>query len=194
MKTTTNRGVANAWVDGFEAKSSNGNMSTNGCTLYSYNTPIAIIKRGKDDQRVYLITAHDYSVTTKGKHIGPAHRAAKHAAFVVPCFGIGWVGRHRDTLDMAEAHEANQTYLMARYAEEMERQKAQRSSYGRFEEESLMRLAATARAYALAFGLPVPERDHASDIVALRDHHEAKAARAAKRRPSAVILPFAKRA
>lgn len=175
MKTTTNRGVANAWVNGIEAKSGNGNMSTNGCgTLYSYSTPIGIIKRGKDDQPVYLITAHSYSVTTQGKHIGPAHRAANYEAFVVPFFGIGRVGRHSpDTLNMAEAHAGNVSYLVQRYVDDRAGMKAKRS-FGQFDEEHLMRLAATARAYAVAFGLIVPEIDHTGDIVALRGHHEAQ--------------------
>jgi hypothetical protein len=191
MKTTTNRGVANAWVNGIEAKSGNGNMSTNGCgTLYSYSTPIGIIKQGVDGQPVYLITARSYSVTTRGKHIGPAHGATGYNAHVVPFFGIGRVGRHGpDSLDMMEAHAGNVAYLVQRYVDDREGMKAKRS-FGQFDEEHLMRLAANARAYALAFGLPVPEIDHMGDIVALRGHHEAKAARAAKRRPSAVILPF----
>jgi hypothetical protein len=195
MKTTTNRGVAAAWVNGIEAKSNNGNMSTNGCgTLYSYSTPIGIIKRGVDGKPVYLITAHDYSVTTKGKHIGPAHRATNYAAHVVPFFGIGRVGRHSpDTLDMAEAHAGNVAYLVGRYVDDREGMKAKRS-FGQFNEEHLMRLAANARAYALAFGLPLPAIDHMTDIVALRGYHEAKAERAAKRRPSATILPFQRRA
>lgn len=191
MKTTTNRGVANAWVNGIEAKSGNGNMSTNGCgTLYSYSTPIGIIKEGVGGRAVYLITAHSYSVTTQGKHIGPAHRATGYQAHVVPFFGIGRVGRHSpDTLDMAEAHAGNVAYLVQRYVDDREGMKAKRS-FGQFSEEHLMRLAANARAYCVAFGLPVPAIDHTGDIVALRGYHDAKAARAAKRRPSAVILPF----
>lgn len=196
MKTTTNHGVAQAWVKGIEAKSNNGNMSTNGCgTLYSYSTPIGIIKQGVDGEPVYLITAHDYSVTTKGKHIGPARRATNYRAHVVPFFGIGRVGRHSpDTLDMAEAHAGNMAYLLSRITEGQARM-ARARSLSEHDREWHLLLHARMAGYAGAFGLDTKALPSVVDgWQALVTVHEAKAARKAARRPSATILPFARRA
>lgn len=198
MKRTTNHGVAKAWVKGTEAQSGNGNMSTGGQgLLYSYSTPIARIVEGVNGQAVYLITAHSYSVTTQGKHIGPAHRATGYSAHVVPFFGVGRIGRHGpDTLDMAEAHAGNLAYLHSQYSSGLDDMKRKRS-LSDYDHERLSTLAARIANYVAAFGLTTTMPHLAADRQALAAHHEAKQARAAKRRakgPSAVVLPFQRRA
>lgn len=166
----TNLDVARKWAGqrGTEARSGNGTMSFSGPTLYSYATPIGYLMPNGRGHMVPLITAHDYSVTTKGKHIGPAHKATDYTAFVVPFFGIGRVGRHGpDTLDMAEAHRNNVAYLKAHYEEEIARLKAARV-YRSF--ETLQRRAAEVTRYQAVFGLPTEPVELGEDIKAIEAH------------------------
>ena len=59
----TNQEVKNAFHRHVSARSSTGNLSTDGQTLYSYSTPIASHVDG-----VTLITPRSYSMTTASKH------------------------------------------------------------------------------------------------------------------------------
>jgi hypothetical protein len=60
----TNQEVKNAFHRHVSARSSNGNLSTDGQTLYSYSTPIAAhVENG-----LTLITPYSYSMTTASKH------------------------------------------------------------------------------------------------------------------------------
>lgn len=153
MCVTTNHGVAKAWASGkqTEDRSNNGNMSHNGCgTLYSYHTPIARIVKGANGQDVCLITCRDYSVTTKGKHIGPAHRAAGYRAFSVPFIGLPY-GRNRpDSEDMNEVHAGNLEHFEQSIADETKRIERARVFKSR---EHLDRLTAQRDAYKAAFAL-----------------------------------------
>lgn len=149
----TNLQVAKAWATQSkpEGRTSNGNMSFAGATLYSYSTPIGHIAKGANGQPVFLITAHTYSVTTQGKHVGPAHKATGYKAFTVPFFGIGRVGRHGpDTLDMAEAHKGNLDYYAAEIAKEEARLASARVYKSR---DRVDRLIEEREAYKRAFGL-----------------------------------------
>jgi hypothetical protein len=150
------------------ARTSNGNQSFEGTTLFSYSTPIANIVEGINGQKVALVTCHSYSVTTTVKHM-PGHRALSHMPyFHVPCLGVGWLGRHHETgYGMTpEKHQANLDHLVAGYV-------ASRDGMARYKsmpydaQGALQRHADEATGYAMAFGLPVPAFDPASDATAL---------------------------
>jgi hypothetical protein len=146
MTTTTNAGVARSWArnDGQEAKSGNGNFWHNGAgTLYSYRTPIGrIVPGGLTSGWVYLITSERYSVTTQGKHIGPAHRATGYKAFSVPDLGLGTGGVN---------HGANLAHYAGLIEAEEQRLKRARTHTSRDHIASIQ----TERArYCAAFGLP----------------------------------------
>lgn len=153
MCITTNYGVARAWASGkqTEDRSGNGNLSHNGCgTLYSYSTPIGRIVKGAAGQDIYLITSKDYSVTTRGKHIGPAHRATNYTAFSVPFIGLPYGWNRIDSEDMAQVHAGN----LADFAERIEAEE-KRIARARVHKSdtSLRRLIRDRDAYKTAFGL-----------------------------------------
>lgn len=174
----TNLQTAKQWMLGNEARSSNGNLSTNGQVLFSYATPIGYRMPAKGGHMVPLITAHSYSVTTEGKHKNAASRAANYQAFRVPFFGIGRVGRHGpDTLDRGEAHTNNVAYLKAQYAAEIDRLKRARA-YRSF--DHLQRLAAEVTRYQTTFSLPTEPVALGEDIKAIEAHWADKARKAVK--------------
>lgn len=91
----SNQMVAHTWAQfasnlerQSEARTANGNMSFDGSTLFSYYTPIANFVLDKDGVPRCLMTQHSYSITTNGKHLGPARRAVNYRYYSVPCLGV----------------------------------------------------------------------------------------------------------
>lgn len=78
----TNEQVIDAWISGRGASSSNGNMSTNGVDLYSYNLKIA---SRKDHQfRIWDYTASgSYYSQTTSCHVGLALRMLDGSFFLM---------------------------------------------------------------------------------------------------------------
>ena len=78
MKRTNNDGVAKAWANNEQARSNNGNYSTDGKKLFSYATMIGFTSgEGKKVLLEYTArTGNFLSMTTSGKHIAPARRFA----------------------------------------------------------------------------------------------------------------------
>lgn len=146
---TTNHGVAKAWAEGkqTEDRSGNGNMSHNGCgTLFSYSTPIGRRLEDAHGQPAFLITTKRYSVTTQGKHIGPAHRATGYKAFSVPFLGLPF-GR---ATDMAEVHAGN----LADYDERIEEERQRIKRARKFKSQGhLYRIIEEKARYQIAFNL-----------------------------------------
>ncbi len=64
IKKTDNAGVKKAFIEGQKARSSNGNISTDGERLYSYSTCIA---EKLPDGSIFHNATY-YSVTTSAKH------------------------------------------------------------------------------------------------------------------------------
>lgn len=83
-----NRMVAHVWAAQRQphGRSSSGNVSFSGPTLYSYATPIARLVRGADGGTVALLDCDSYSVTAS-KHQQYARRAAGH----LPCLSVKYV-------------------------------------------------------------------------------------------------------
>ena len=134
----TNHGVAQAWADQhqFEARSGNGNFWFRDRTLYSYRTPIAVFVTDNAGKRVALFTCETYSVTTTGKHMGPAWRAVGYNGYRVPSLNGN--------------HAGNLAYLVAQCEREEARLRRARV-YTNL--EHLARLQSDATSYALRFGL-----------------------------------------
>ena len=76
MKRTNNSGVAKAWANNEQARSNNGNYSTDGNKLFSYSTMIGYTSpEGKKVVLDYTAgTGHFLSMTTSSKHLPPAKR------------------------------------------------------------------------------------------------------------------------
>jgi len=74
IKRTTNGGVAESWAKNEKARSNNGNFSTDGDILYSYNTMIGFTS--EEGRKVVLDytagTGNFLSMTTSTKHLPPA--------------------------------------------------------------------------------------------------------------------------
>lgn len=100
----TNSMVAHVWAQQNKqsGRSSNGNFSFSGNTLYSYSTPIARMVTAKDGSKIALFTNRKYSATTSGKHMSPAFHAVGHLrSYSVP--------------DIYEDHGKNIKYLEDNY-------------------------------------------------------------------------------
>ncbi len=74
MKRTNNDGVAKAWANNEQARSSTGNYSTDGDILYSYSTMIGYTSpEGKKVVLDYTASTGNFlSMTTSSKHLPPA--------------------------------------------------------------------------------------------------------------------------
>ncbi len=156
-------------------------MHFEGPVLYSYQTPIAAFVSNADGgQRVALVTCESYSVTTRGKHIGPAHRALRNTArvFVVPDLGVSG-GRTRTAYNRyAEnpydgMHAANVAHLIARFdnaaAAELKRNRWYDSDNAA---EMLTELQTRVTEYCAAFALLAPSLDVAGKVDAIRARRE----------------------
>lgn len=116
----SNLKVARAWAAQSKdrMRTSNGNMSFIGATLYSYNTPIANLIDAPNGQRVALHWAHDYSVTTTGKHRDAMLKALNYAnEFQVPTIGVSGGRKLLSEVD----HNINQNYIISRINTEGDR-------------------------------------------------------------------------
>ena len=71
----TNKEVIYSWLNYRGASSQNGNLSTNGTDLYSYNLKIASHRDGQNRVWDYTRSGSYYSQTTS-KHVGLAIRMA----------------------------------------------------------------------------------------------------------------------
>ncbi len=81
----TNEQVIYAWLNYRGASSSNGNLSTNGTDLYSYNLKIASHRDGQN--RVWDYTSSgDYHSQTTSCHVGLAIRLAPNYFLMSPKF------------------------------------------------------------------------------------------------------------
>ncbi len=192
MKTVfENSMVAHIWANQSqsEARSANGNFSFRDTTLYSWRTPIGRIVSGADGSRVALISSNGYSMTTQGKHIGPARRAVQYAAFYVPFVGAeggqapraGW--NEGSPEYMASVHGANLAHFAAVYAKEVSRMSRARELY-RSVEDNLRDVSDMASKYAEAFGLVAPVLPWLVDAQAI---HAKRAEREAKTNTPAAI-------
>lgn len=147
----TNLAVAKAFIAGKSSRSSNGNLHTDGRTLWSYSTPIAHKVQDATGRTVCLHWAHEYSITTTGKHRTALLKALGYGAVMaewqVPTMGVSG-GRK---LLREVNHEINTKALLDAYTAELERLKRARSH------KSLDRLAmlhTDLLNYLVAFALP----------------------------------------
>lgn len=177
--SNSNSMTAHLWAqqEKSRAQSSNGNMSFDGPTLYSYSTPIGRFVTAKK-ATVVLVTSRRYSITTSGKHMPALNRAiARHeqiaAVFTVPDVAAT---SKRD-------HEANLAYLVERYSEGA--QKAARAALHSWRAPvselnlatELESYAAKAIRYAKLFGLKVPRLNAAKlarEVMEKRREREAR--------------------
>ncbi len=79
----TNEQVIYAWLNYRGASSSNGNLSTNGTDLYSYNLKIASHRDGQNRVWDYTSSGNYYSQTTSC-HVGLAIRHAGNFILMNP--------------------------------------------------------------------------------------------------------------
>ncbi|RUP22322.1 hypothetical protein [Methylobacterium sp.] len=176
------------------ARSHNGNFWFEGRKLYSYSTPIAHLVPGVDGELIALVTARSYSITTNGKHIGPAHSALGYGrvrkTFTVPFIGA-FGGQNRgdrnlDAVSAPEIHAANLAAYFADYTATVEGLPRKRDYDRSIALAALNRIANPACDYAEAFGLPRPAYDTDADEAAAfrlwsaRNTPERIAARAAR--------------
>lgn len=75
---TSNSGVVEGWSRGTPCRNGNGSFSTDGNSLFSYNTKIGFttLEGRKVLVEYTAATGHFLSMTTSGKHISPARRVA----------------------------------------------------------------------------------------------------------------------
>ena len=179
--SNSNAMAAHLWAqrDKTRGQSSNGNLSFEGDTLYSYTTPI-----GHFIGEAVLVTSRTFSMTTSSKHMPALHRALGygrdnvfHVPHVRPCL-IG--GRE---------HMENLAHLATKYdtaAAKAQRQQADPTA-GLI--DTLERIAATAASYATLFGLDYTARNPEADTAAILAH---RAAQEAKRNTPAYAAKRAK--
>lgn len=165
--SNSNAMTAHLWAqrDKQSARSSNGNMSFSGDTLYSYSTPIGRFIDASGVE-VVLITSQRYSVTTSGKHMPALWRAFRHDGDAV-IFTVPNVGGYSNPPRIE--HEANLAHLVAEYrqAEGRALRAALHSRRAPESEEALTNelsgLAARAERYARLFKLRAPKFDPAGE-------------------------------
>lgn len=183
--SNSNSMTAHIWAqrDKQSARSSNGNLSFSGSTLYSYSTPIGRFV-DVNGTEVVLITSQRYSITTSGKHMPALYRALREGGprrFTVPELG----GHYADGPSRRE-HEANLEHLLSEYQGSAARVQRMRDYYGNEDAlaATLREMADVACDYAELFDLPRPSLNPEE---AARRVMEARAAREAKRNTPAEI-------
>lgn len=166
--SNTNHQVAHLWAHwdndpkhkAARARSSNGNMSFEGASLYSYRTEIGRIVESVTGRRIALITSRTYSVTTSSKHMPPARRAASHLKmFCVENFSD---------------HAGNLRRLVTDYREAIEKAKRSRDYP---QEYRIGHVAAVADDYAETFGLKPPALPWEADTAAVAAYRAERDAR-----------------
>ena len=182
--SNSNDQVAHIWVQQVKqsAKSSNGNFSFEGQTLYSYSTPIARFVPDAKGKRCLLVTSRHYSMTTSGKHM-PALRNAVRGredcayCFTVPNLGsMGFFGYSVASIS-ADDHAANLAHFVGRYANYLLKAKRAREFSIHGLPDDLESLAGAAQAYAKAFKLKAPKfniESDAAELIAYRAERDAK--------------------
>jgi hypothetical protein len=189
--SNSNAMTAHLWAqrDKPSARSSNGNLSFDGPTLYSYTTPIGrfVDVPGRGD--VVLVTSQSYSVTTSGKHMPALYRALREGGprrFTVPNLGSYYSGPAKSE------HEENLEHLLSEYRDSAARVQRMRDYYGNEEglTATLRELADVACDYAELFDLPRPGLNPEE---AARRVFEARATREAKHNTPAAIAKREKR-
>lgn len=177
-KVFDNAMVAHVWAQQSqsEGRSNNGNFHFDGPVLYSYNTPIGNIVKGKRGP-VALLSSYSYSPTTSVKHLGPAGRAVFHIPhFYVPALGVSG-GRLRGPSSAPEMHKENLVYYSAQYIAMKAKLEKARTIYG-LVEVTLQGHAENVANYCDAFGLKMPKfymyKDDAAEIMTMRALRDAR--------------------
>ena len=80
-----NESVIESWIDGEQAESSNGALSTDGVDLYSYKLKIGSRRCGLNRVWDYTASGMYYSQTTS-KHVGMACTIATNVFLMNPSF------------------------------------------------------------------------------------------------------------
>lgn len=151
MKTRfDNHGVAQAWAKQAQSfgQSGNGNLYFRDSTIFSYGAhfPIARIVTNKAGKRAILFTTARHSVTTNGKHIPAAARAARSTG--LPIFNVYFQPEWHPVPAMLD--EYAHRYLDA----------VDRATYSRKYKEQIKRdadaILAEAQEFAEFFGFPLP--------------------------------------
>lgn len=160
--SNSNSMVAHLWSqrDKKRARSSNGNFSFEGATLYSYSTPIAQFY-DVDGGEVCLVTSRRYSVTTSGKHMTALWRALSYDrsnVFVVPNVTPVLIG--------GREHVENLAHLVAAFDERATYAQRAKQYYGDANDlhGELSDLAEKAERYAKLFELPAPQFDNPAEV------------------------------
>lgn len=172
--SNSNSMVAHIWAqqEKTNAKSSNGNLSFRGATLFSYSTPIGRFIQTIDGQRATLVTSNTYSMTTSGKHMPALWRAIDYGrGNFAPCFCVpiiaqsGFFGFSDEYPLTDKEHQTNLAHLIAEYETLSGKYLRARDIYGNetYIIGQLQTRADSARNYAIAFGLELPFLDAGND-------------------------------
>jgi hypothetical protein len=164
MKTVfTSQQVFHVWASQSQDEGRGGNVSFRDKALFSYSAMIARFADTVSGERVALVTADKYSVTTT-RHCSAARQAVRHVrVFVVP-----------DVCPTQSEHSTNLARLVLDYRDEVSRaMRARKLPYYLTQEEGgeielssnncLFRLARDCAEYARAFGLIDPALDWQAD-------------------------------
>lgn len=166
--TFDNAMCAHVWAQQTQDHGKSKSMSFAGPKLYSYGAIIGRFIDTIDGRRAVLLSNQKWSVTTSA-HQSLASRAVPPSilTFYVPYMGEGY---------NPPDHVKNLESLISDYHAHIAGLKKRRDLYiGRFRNTATY--AQTARNYAEAFGLPIPQLDHTADYdaaLAYRAEREAK--------------------
>jgi hypothetical protein len=165
--------TAHVWAQQSQARgrSSNGNFSFDGPSLYSYSTVIARFVESKSPRNVVLVTSRSYSNTTSGKHMPAMWRGIDYGRGDWLAFTVPHVNFPLDPDNLA--------HLIERYRAEVLRLGRSTSDDGVLEGYRLERLAAlhsNVFDYCDAFGLTAPDLDISADITEINAKRAKRAA------------------
>lgn len=155
--------IGHLWAHQSQSRArTQGSISFDGPTFYSYSTPIGYIETNQQGDTAYFITTRRYSVTTSGKHMPAMLRAIPRDANV---FHVACVVR-----DSSQgSHAARLEGYAARIAE-VEAKIPRARSHKDYWESERISLYAEARRYCQFFGLAeVFDADTVADIIAKAD-------------------------
>lgn len=181
MKTVfDNRMCAHVWAQRTQTEGRSDNMHFEGDVIYSYRTPIAAFT----PEGAALVSSEGYSPTTRSKHLPAVHRAIRGLSFTVPDIGHGG-GRAHTVYSTAtgrkgweSVHRRNLEWLVEQYHKEVARQ-MRKTQWHADDAGSVAECldgdygpARVARAYARAFGLPVPDLPVTADAARIWERRE----------------------
>lgn len=177
MRTVfTNHMCAHVWAQGSQEHGRSGSTHFERDVFFSYSTPVARIVRDTRGNRVALITAASYSVTTSGHVSGASHAFHGNGdTYRVPSLGVN-AGRHYGDTSPEPDHARNLAYLMEQYETQKGRLKRMRSEPYSSIYDALGQDTANAEGYADAFGLEC-DLDRAGDAIAIENARAERAAR-----------------